>query len=337
MLIGGAGTGKSMLAEVFVKKYASEFPGGVIRINQPSLVFENKNQLSGNMGKPNSRTLVVIEEVNSLDASDFDSKIDRILSNPYNQILGISQVRMVSKRIKRTIELSNLNKKEFDELVRKRLLYLSLSESEADDLYKKIGGNPATANAIGNSIRDNLIKLSQVFEYTRPFEKKVILDPDGNPIEPNSKNYRKIITVVHTVNAEFLKKIAKKPSLIYELSPRQFEEIVAELLNRKGYEIKISPATRDGGVDIYAAHKTDLGSFLYVVQCKKYNVEHRVGVGLIRDLLGTVELERATAGIMVTSSFFTKDARELQQKMAYRISLQDYFGIQKWIKEGLNP
>jgi restriction system protein len=120
---------------------------------------------------------------------------------------------------------------------------------------------------------------------------------------------------------------------MYDLSPRQFEKIVAELLESKGYEVKISPATRDGGVDIYAAEKNDLGSFLYLVQCKRYAPEHHVGVGLIRELLGTVELKRATAGILVTSSFFSKDAKELQQQLAYKIGLKDYFGIQKWIKD----
>jgi restriction system protein len=110
-----------------------------------------------------------------------------------------------------------------------------------------------------------------------------------------------------------------------------FEEVVADLLSRQGYEVTVTPASRDGGKDIYAAKKDIVGSFLYIVECKKYSPDDRVGVGLIRQLYGVVQAEKATAGIMATTSFFTKGAQEFQSRVAYQISLQDYFGIQKWL------
>jgi len=97
----------------------------------------------------------------------------------------------------------------------------------------------------------------------------------------------------------------------------------------------LTPASRDGGKDIYIATKDSLGSFLYLVECKRYAPDRPVGVGFIRQLYGTVQAERATAGILATTSFFTRGAKDFQSKVEFQISLQDYLGIQKWINAAL--
>jgi hypothetical protein len=45
--------------------------------------------------------------------------------------------------------------------------------------------------------------------------------------------------------------------------------------------------------------------------------------------------ERATAGILATTSRFTRDAQEFQAQVPFNISLQDYFGIQEWLRSAL--
>jgi restriction system protein len=101
-----------------------------------------------------------------------------------------------------------------------------------------------------------------------------------------------------------------------------------ELLDRLGYSVTLTPASKDGGKDIYAARKDHLGSFLYIVECKKYAPDNRIGVGIIRHLNGVVQAEQATAGILATTSFFTSGAREFQRRIAHQISLKDYVAIQ---------
>ena len=126
------------------------------------------------------------------------------------------------------------------------------------------------------------------------------------------------------------------PNLLYSLSPRGFEEVVAELLGRLGYEITLTPASRDGGKDIYAAKKDHLGTFLYVVECKKYAPDRRVGVGLVRQLNGVVQAEQATAGILATTAFFTRGALQFQETIASQLSLKDYVGIQQWLSAAMS-
>ena len=158
---------------------------------------------------------------------------------------------------------------------------------------------------------------------------KCIIDPLGNPIS----NINNIQLEVSDVNDELLKLLNKNPNYLYQLSPRKFEEVVAEILARKGYDVKLTSATRDGGKDIYVAQKTDLGSFLYVVECKKYSPPKKVGVSVLRDLYGVISKENLTAGIIATTSYFAKPAQEFQQDIKSKMTLIDFDSIKQWLCE----
>lgn len=156
---------------------------------------------------------------------------------------------------------------------------------------------------------------------------KCIIDPLGHPIS----DINNIRIDVSEINDWMLNELNKNPTDLYQLSPRKFEELIAEIFMRKGYDVELTPATRDGGKDIYVARKDDFGSFLYLVECKHYDPSHKVGVSVIRDLYGVLSKERATYGIVVTTSDFTKPAQEFQQNINFQMSLKNFDSIQKWL------
>ncbi len=114
-------------------------------------------------------------------------------------------------------------------------------------------------------------------------------------------------------------------------SSRKFEELVAELLEKQGYSVKLTPPSKDGGFDMYAAKHEVLGQFLYFVECKRYAPPNKVGVQVVRALHGVVQQQRANAGIIATTSFFTRGAKEYQDEMKYQLQLRDYVELQKWL------
>ena len=93
----------------------------------------------------------------------------------------------------------------------------------------------------------------------------------------------------------------------------------------------LTPASKDGGFDIAAARNDDLGEFLYLVECKQYAENNKVGVEIVRSLYGVVEKERATAGIVVTTSYFTRGAAAFQREVSRRMTLHDYIYLQQWL------
>lgn len=89
-----------------------------------------------------------------------------------------------------------------------------------------------------------------------------------------------------------------------------FEHLIRELFERefaaKDAEVKVTQASRDGGVDAVIFDPDPIHGGKIVIQAKRYT--HTVGVGAVRDLYGTVLNEGANKGILVTTSDYGPDA-----------------------------
>ncbi len=93
---------------------------------------------------------------------------------------------------------------------------------------------------------------------------------------------------------------------------QDFENLIREIFeqefNYNGGEVKITQASRDGGVDAIAFDPDPIRGGKIVIQAKRYT--NVVGVSAVRDLFGTVMNEGATKGILVTTSNYGNDAYE---------------------------
>lgn len=139
------------------------------------------------------------------------------------------------------------------------------------------------------------------------------------------------ILTASEISTCLIKYLASNPEAMYSLASRKFEELVAFLLEKEGCEVTLTKATRDGGYDIWAQMNTPISNLLILAECKRYDRQNKVGVEVVRGLYGVTEAHRANQGIIVTSSFFTKDAREEQLRIGNRISLSDFDHLTKWL------
>lgn len=126
---------------------------------------------------------------------------------------------------------------------------------------------------------------------------------------------------------------AAAPGELAVLNPREFEVWVAGKLKSFGFTVALTPATRDGGVDIYASRVDPiLGELRYLVECKHPD-RRKVGPKVVRELLGLVSVQRATGGLVVTSGFFTVGARKEAQASKHLITLHDGDVLAEWIRQ----
>jgi restriction system protein len=153
----------------------------------------------------------------------------------------------------------------------------------------------------------------------------------------NSKTYKECFKSLKGVGSSKLSTItAIKPLLIFNKSDKRFrnhydvaadlsdtvnlasmpwedfEHLVRELFAKEfsadGGEVKITQASRDGGVDAVAFDPDPIRGGKIVIQAKRYT--NVVGVSAVRDLYGTVMNEGATKGILVTTSDYGADSYE---------------------------
>ena len=159
-----------------------------------------------------------------------------------------------------------------------------------------------------------------------------VLGPDGQSLAVESSGFHAVVQRVRAISDALIARLAREPRLMYELDWRKFEELVAELYDREGYDVELTRGSRDSGVDIYAIHRAPYASFLTVIDCKKYHARHPVGVELVRQLRSAAGDHRAHMGVIATSSYFTKGAKEYAQADEHILGLQDFVSIHEMLK-----
>ena len=137
---------------------------------------------------------------------------------------------------------------------------------------------------------------------------------------------------------ELISALKSSPDLVREISPREFEEVVAEIFRSKGFEVALTKRTRDGGKDIIAIHTDALGiKNKYFIECKRHAEDNTVGVDIVRALQGVKNTKDGpNKTIIATTSFFTSDAEKFVKNEAaskWDITLADCNDIVKWLDE----
>jgi hypothetical protein len=166
--------------------------------------------------------------------------------------------------------------------------------------------------------------------------------PDSNPIpeylylipsdfdltsEPGGSA---ILDIASVIDEKLIAYFRRHPHRIKELTPRQFEELICEIVDGFGWKAKLTSQTADGGYDILALDHHGLRN-KYLIECKRYT-ERPVGIVPVRALLGVTTHEKATKGILVTTSRFTKGARELFDEHEWRLEGRDFQGLLEWLE-----
>jgi len=106
----------------------------------------------------------------------------------------------------------------------------------------------------------------------------------------------------------------KYPEKMYEINPVKFEKLIASILRDFGFNTELTKATGDGGRDTIARIENSVTSFLTYIECKRYASDNKIGVELIRNVSVFFYLDKPAKSIIVTTSFFTKDTKEVAKK-----------------------
>lgn len=127
--------------------------------------------------------------------------------------------------------------------------------------------------------------------------------------------------------------IYKDNNILYKIEPHEFEEVVAELLFYRNFEVELTKRTRDGGYDILALQKVSGIPFKLLVECKRYRSDRPVDIQIVRSFMDVIHEENANAGLIVTTSYFTQPVKERQAKKPYLLNLEDRIDVLDWVEK----
>jgi restriction system protein len=122
-----------------------------------------------------------------------------------------------------------------------------------------------------------------------------------------------------------------RPDLL-DMTPTEFEHLVRQLFEAMGMQSWVTQASKDDGVDAVAVNEDPVFGGLCIIQAKRYR--SAVGVEPVRALAGVMEDKHATKGIMVTTSWVTKDGHAFAIRHG-RIQIMECEEIKYLCKEHL--
>jgi hypothetical protein len=188
--------------------------------------------------------------------------------------------------------------------------------------------NEFTILEIASSIKGSIINY--INEYIKSYDRK-----DVPPKITWSRNDSEILVGRAFVGRVESSEVAESKKILALLEPIQmalatrlsfsdFEHLCCILLSEAGFvESKVKGRSHNGGIDVHAKLRFEEYPMMRVeltvyIQAKRYNMETRVGVEKVRELLGAI-VPFARQGqnvipVLITTSFFTPEALEFAEK-----------------------
>ena len=125
---------------------------------------------------------------------------------------------------------------------------------------------------------------------------------------------------VNSINASLAQELLDR---LKKNSPSFFELVVLKLLSAMGYgKGEVTGRAGDGGIDGFV-NQDRLGLDKIYFQAKRFAENNPVSASMLRDFVGSLELNRVNKGVFITTSKFPSNANELVNRSHKSIILID--------------
>lgn len=152
-------------------------------------------------------------------------------------------------------------------------------------------------------------------------------------LDPHADGHRVILL---SATQELVRALHRDIALIHKITPEQFELLICDRLDAMGHEVRRTGHTfaKDGGIDIVAWPKRSSVPFLLGVQVKhRRNSTSALGPKPVKDLLAVLGSAPFDAGMLVTNTTFTPDARWWSKHGSRVVRLRELEDLRKWVED----
>jgi hypothetical protein len=308
LLIGAEGTGKRTIAESF----ANELAAKIVTTN--AFLLEKKGDLTAVLTSLDAGEVLFLEDVQRLRQPLKELLIPVLRDFWIDLVIGAGPARVHRYQLNRFTCVASvpregdlpLELRDAFPLVLKLQPYSSPELSAiAARAAEGISGSlaPAAAGLIAGASNANPHQAEVLVRRIARNDKKYITEADV-------QNYFTILGM------NFRSAVSYGTLALDNLSGIDFENLIASLLARMGFQIEMTKASGDGGVDIIATVEKPLLRGRYLIQCKRFAIGSPVGAPIVREFYGALRADhRAVKGMLVTTSSFTDQARDFARDL----------------------
>lgn len=117
---------------------------------------------------------------------------------------------------------------------------------------------------------------------------------------------------------------------LLHLSPKAFENLIAEAFRAEGYDAAPVGGTRDGGIDVIVSGSDGKSNYA-IAQCKRFHPSIAVGSPAIQRVAGAYLHSNTNLGFFFTTSRFSTYARDVAAKFGW-LELYDGERLVDWLR-----
>ncbi|WP_063896070.1 restriction endonuclease [Burkholderia stagnalis] len=139
------------------------------------------------------------------------------------------------------------------------------------------------------------------------------------------------------IDQRYIDYLSNNTDRLGDMHWRKFEQLTAEFYEREGYKVDLGPGSNDDGVDVRIWHPDadPTESPLCIAQCKR--VQDKIDKVTVKGLHADVEFEKATYGVIVTTSELSPGAKTTISARGYAIEAVERDGVMNWLKKLRTP
>ena len=174
--------------------------------------------------------------------------------------------------------------------------------------------------------KQDLMQYEEFAAYAEPSNPK----PNETSSKAKPQNITEDLTpteqleqAFHSINDDLAADLLQKA---LDQSPQFFEHLVVDLLVKMGYggsfanSAHVTQYVHDDGID-GIIYEDKLGLDKIYIQAKKYKLDNVVGKPQIQQFSGALDEQKATKGVFITTSSYSKEAKQYVEKLNKKIVL----------------
>jgi restriction system protein len=129
-----------------------------------------------------------------------------------------------------------------------------------------------------------------------------LIDKSGGEVRSSTAQLCTVRKMIDTVTARFA---SSRVSFSLDMDPIEYEQMVADFLADLGWQVRLTKASGDQGIDVIA----EMRGKRVVIQCKRY--ASSIGNSAVQEAFAGKSFENADYAAVVTNAEFTRSARQL--------------------------
>ncbi len=116
--------------------------------------------------------------------------------------------------------------------------------------------------------------------------------------------------IVEAMSHVLAVKVAQDPAALDHIEWRMLEHLLFRVFSGLGFNVTLTPESKDGGKDLILACTVDTRDRSYIVEVKHWRSGQRVGANAVRSFLHVIGRERRDGGIYLSTYGYARNAFE---------------------------